>query len=163
MYQNGMWSGRFGSSWNLTCRSCVMKSFRWNNSANVSWYNCDTSVTRKHSSCSPTLTHRSLRFFSYFPPYNEQKVRVYGWLSFLTITKYRCCCSCCLWLSLQLSSVKSQLEEQKIRLEKAHGDEMEQLLQKVKHNFMFLHITLLYLLLICICIIYKCIMLTLLI
>jgi len=30
--------------------------------------------------------------------------------------------------------MKSQLEEQKLRLEKAHSDEMEQLLQKVMDN-----------------------------
>jgi len=36
-----------------------------------------------------------------------------------------------LCVTLQLSSVKSQLEEEKIRLEKMHSDEMEKLLQKV--------------------------------
>jgi len=34
-------------------------------------------------------------------------------------------------MSLQLSSVKSQLEDQRVRLEKTHSDEMEKLLQNV--------------------------------
>ena len=39
-------------------------------------------------------------------------------------------------MSLQLSSVKSQLEEQRVRLEKTHSDEMEKLLQNVAHNIL---------------------------
>jgi len=58
-YHRVAWSGRFGCSWRLSCGSCVMKSFRWSSSVNVNWYNCDTSATRKHLSCSQTSTHRS--------------------------------------------------------------------------------------------------------
>jgi len=36
---------------------------------------------------------------------------------------------------MQLSSLKSQLEEEKIRLEKMHGNEMENLLKQVTSNF----------------------------
>jgi len=43
-----------------------MRSYRWNSSANVSWYNCGMSVTRKHSSCSPTSTLRSQHVSSTF-------------------------------------------------------------------------------------------------
>jgi len=45
----------------------------------------------------------------------------------------------CLCMSLQLSSVKSQLEEQRVRLEKTHSDEMEKLLQNVTYFLVSWH------------------------